>query len=341
MGYRTADISIRHYADPYDRGMLEAFDWANGREIGRSGIPGMPSLIKRVFRSEVYFLDKIFERLTVRLRHAFGISDMVNPYIAVTQMKGAERYFPDTRNMEELYTFIDKGSRPFFVHVHLLGTHGPQFSPRTRHFSTGKRQQKDWMADFYDDAILDFDSLNRDLVHHLRQKGREKNTLFIITSDHGSQWSSKSRLPLIMRFPGEQYRGTCPTNAQYIDLAPTILEYLEIEIPEWMEGESVLSCEMDPLRPVFSADLNQWGPKIDGWRRAIDYGPPFFNLGTANIVVGDRWYSLNVENNSMTISKIEGHTRPYPVEELPSSSKAKEMIVDHLIDCEYDVASLR
>jgi hypothetical protein len=80
---------------------------------------------------------------------------------------------------------------------------------------------------------------------------------------------------------------------------------------------------------------------IDGWRRATDYNPPFFSLGTANIVVGDRWYGLNVENNSMAISRIEGHTRPYPAEELPSPSKAKEMIVDHLIDCGYDVTSLR
>jgi len=116
--------------------------------------------------------------------------------------------------------------------VHLWGTHGERFTPLQRVFSNNEYQTKNWMTDFYDDAIIDFDTEANRVLEHLSQTGKLNNTIVIIYSDHGMVWTSNERIPLLIWLPDADITGTVQTNAQLADITPTILNYLGVVQPE-------------------------------------------------------------------------------------------------------------
>ena len=90
----------------------------------------------------------------------------------------------------------------------------------------------------------------------------EDDILIVISSDHSRQRQTFQRVPLMILLPRAEYTGVVDVNVQLLDVAPTILSYLGQPIPDWMEGESLLSHEsISAERPLF------------GW-----YGCPFFSF---------------------------------------------------------------
>ena len=70
-------------------------------------------------------------------------------------------------------------------------------------------------------------------------------------------YESSIRIPMLIRYPEKIKAGTVINeNALNIDLAPTILELAGIEIPQYMQGESMLSL------------LDQ-NTKNDNWRQSF------------------------------------------------------------------------
>lgn len=153
---------------------------------------------------------------------------MDNPYLEVTGMDGRR---VDIERWVFLRQEIRAATQSLFVHAHLMVTHGEDFYPMEQKFSAGQplEDQDPWSDDFYDDAILDFDRNVGELVKELTRLGLMDNTLLIIGSDHGQQWDQLQRLPLIMRFPQGQYAGSIQANAQNMDIAPTILDYIGLD----------------------------------------------------------------------------------------------------------------
>lgn len=339
IGYRNADFSIRHYTDPYDLNMRDGFDIANGRQIGEySNQFKLPASVKRVFIRESYFLETVLSRLTTRLQHALSIADMENPYLEVTSMVDAKRSFPDSKRIAQLFDFIENTQSPFFAHVHLMVTHGTKFRPRTRVFSEGQEQNKPWMTDFYDDSILDYDRMVRRVVGFLKKSGRFDNTLLILTSDHGSRWRAAVRIPLILRFPQGEFAGTLQHNVQRTDVTASIIDYLGLDVPEWVDGQSFLDGEIKPDRPIYFADSIKWGPmKKGGWRDTSTYVPPFYSLGGVGFIVAQKWYFLKPESNIFYSGYIEGHTSPLESEALPTNKEAHQQLIDHLQDNGYPI----
>lgn len=90
------------------------------------------------------------------------------------------------------------------------------------------------------------------LMEELKRGGKEKNTLILFFSDHGELLGSHgmthkipvfydclTRIPVIIRHPkkiglGSVFKGL----AEEVDLAPTILEFLGIPVPQTMVGKS-------------------------------------------------------------------------------------------------------
>lgn len=77
-------------------------------------------------------------------------------------------YKRDRTLLQELFSFIEASPSPFFAHVHLMATHGRRFRPEERLFSKGKTQDRDWMVDFYDDAIRDLDRNFEEMIRRLK-----------------------------------------------------------------------------------------------------------------------------------------------------------------------------
>lgn len=335
-GYRNAEISLRHYADPYDLNMREAFNMVNGREENvAQWASAFPIPIQRTFISEIYFLEQTLERIAIRLNHAFGVKDMNNPFTAVMQTDRHKDL--DTLTVSQLFDFIDESDQPFFSHIHFVGTHGPKFSSDHQFFSIGQEQEQYWMDDFYDDAILDFDGRVKEIVQHLKDSNSLEETLLIITSDHASRWRTDQRVPLLIRYPHQLHKGRVTRNVQSIDIAPTILDYLGVETPDWMNGNSLLSGTTDIIRPVFISERGTEGQ----FGTVAVCNAPFYSLGAISVVIGHKRYRLSLHDGVMTSQNIEGHTAPTDERELPSISEAKNILINHLHNSGYDDSTLR
>ena len=122
------------------------------------------------------------------------------------------------------------------------------------------------------------------ILDALDESGQRDNTIVIFMSDHGEMlgdhglylkgphfYEEAVRVPLVLRWP-EKFKADHRVDAlvELTDIAPTLLECADIEIPNRMQGRSMkrlLSGEADPghFRDfVFSEYYNSWTHK-DGY----------------------------------------------------------------------------
>ncbi len=333
-GYRNVSVSIRHYADPYDLNMRNSFHWANGRELNES--QHLLDLVVSMGLGSGYFIEKMVDRVISRALHILGWRAMDDAFAEVVHVQ--HLWLKDAQRLDHLFSLIESGDPPFFAHIHLLGTHGPRFRPARKMFSLGKEQDQKWMLEFYDDAIFDFDAHFQKIVDFLEERGIFEDSLVILYSDHGFSFQTHFRVPLIMRFP-DRRTARISSNVQNLDIAPTILDYLGISKPEWMQGRSLLSISGHP-RPIFAAKklraLTVEGEH--GWEVDLSKtSPPFHSLGEVSMVVCQRWYSLDLALGKILSLDVVGHTEPCPTEKLPSLREARRSILNHLQESGYAV----
>ena len=200
------------------------------------------------------------------------------------------------------------------------------------------------MTDFYDDAIIGFDEQVRELFLGLGERDLLGNTLVVICTDHGMGFTVNERLPLIFVFPGGANAGRIAANVQNLDIAPTVLDFLGIERPEWMEGFSLIAGEMPRDRTIFTID-RVYGVEVgDLARLRLDrrsIGPPFYSLGSIGAVLCDRLYNLRLDEMVLEVSRVEGHTAPCGDEEMPHAQYIVRLILDRLMADGYDVSSIK
>ena len=201
------------------------------------------------FGSGGYFLDSMVQRVGSRIALLAGHRE--RPAFAEVTESMAAQYMDDTR-VRQLTTYLTTTRQPWFAHVHLMVTHGAQYSPREQHFSAGKAQVGDWMTDFYDDAILDADRSIAAILVLLRQRAVFDDTLIVVYSDHAQGARTDRAVPLLVRLPGGARRERVGQTVQSVDIAPTIVEALGLRVPGWMAGQSLLG-HIPPCRRVFTA----------------------------------------------------------------------------------------
>jgi len=332
MGYRTVQLTDPYQADAYTRNLLNGFDMANNRSENKT----LFTIINQYLGDggSAYFNFVILERLTERLQHAFYLNTMLNPYKLVTE-EGSS--LSAQQQIDRILSIIDESKSPVFIQVHMLVTHGPRFKLLQSVFSAGETQDADWMADFYDDAILDFDNDVDKVFEHLSETGELNNTIVIIYSDHGMKWNYRKRIPLLFWFPDGEHAGTIQQNVQLLDIAPTILDYLGISRPDWMGGQSLLQDV--PQRNIFS--INTASEQHIKMANGLYEGrliPPFYQLGVVNLFVCDRWYSLFLKNPGLQYGDVGGSTASCEKNDMPLPEQAISMILDHLKKSGYDVS---
>ena len=106
---------------------------------------------------------------------------------------------------------------------------------------------------------LAIDDMVGNLMNYLDRTGKADNTIFVMTSDHGTQagsqgiapWQKKMpyegsiRIPGIVRFPGRLPAGTrCDALTAMTDYFPTICALAGVPIPRSIEGRDVSSAWM-------------------------------------------------------------------------------------------------
>ncbi|MPY88537.1 MAG: sulfatase-like hydrolase/transferase [Luteitalea sp.] len=331
LGYRTGQFAVRHFAASVDFNMRGAFDVVNNQSRA-PGIPGA-QVAARLGPGRFLF-DQVLLRVRARVEQLAGERGS-DPFEQVTETLGAQ--FGDETRMLEVTRFIQDSNEPFFAHVHIMVTHGPKFGPRERHFSAGMTQDTERIREFYDDAILDGDAYVRDIVDLLEARGAFANTLVVVYSDHGARFQTNVRLPLMVRLPGGARRGRPGVTAQMIDIAPTVLDVLGIRAPRWMEGQSLLG-EVTPCRPVFGAISTTPEPTDGGGLATVVAGPPFYSLGVATLVRGNRWLYLKVDHDPPDahggrVPTVPGAETCEPFE----PEEAKRILIRHLRSKRYRI----
>ena len=338
VGYRTVDLSVPYFGDTLTLNMQGGFDIANQRS-------GTDTSIVKVSRTlgggdNAYFVASMLQRVSDRLLHIFFIKPMINPFEAVIQPASRA---DEQKRFNDLISTLEDARSPVFVHVHMLGTHGPRFEIREQVFSAGQTQDKDWMMDFYDDSILNFDQYVGKLFDYLADSSKLENTIVIVYSDHGRRWTVHDRVPLIFWFPEGEHAGRITTNVENIDIAPTILDYLGITIPGWMRGQSLLNDALIGPQYIFSASVESSLIEVskDGlWIVAADrQKPPFYQVGYVGLIACDRWFELYLQNPGMLYGDVKGHTQSCKPDSLPTAEEAEAILLDHLLQNGFDISS--
>jgi len=164
---------------------------------------------------------------------------------------------------------------PFFLFVHVHEPHSPYETPvpfRGKYSKLDYREvnQKissahsaryppelqpfvDAHRDHYDEAIEYLDSELEGFLRALADNPKTRNSLLIITSDHGESfergffihgddlYESSVHVPLLIKYPNQDRGAKLTLPVQSIDIAPTILRVIDVPIPTWMDGKPVTS----------------------------------------------------------------------------------------------------
>ncbi|WP_185960254.1 sulfatase family protein [Erythrobacter insulae] len=103
------------------------------------------------------------------------------------------------------------------------------------------------LARFYDNIRV-MDGQVGALLDRLEVEGRFADSIIIFTTDHGDGlprhkrtiFDSGTHVPLIVRFPDGFEAGTQRDDlVSFIDLAPTILNWAGLRVPEWIQGRRI------------------------------------------------------------------------------------------------------
>jgi len=333
LGYYTVEIGVPHYVDAFNMNLLDGFDVVNQRTVENGSLG--KSIRVTGFGDVAYFITLMNDRLSQRVLHIFFIKDMENPFVMVTQPTDQ---LDDQQRLDDLLDLIEQSEQPFFVHVHMMVTHGDYFNPREQYYSLGVTQDDPWMIDYYDDAIRQFDQDVGVVIDALKQAGKYDSTILVIYTDHGMSYEVNGRIPLIIHFPEDEFAGRLQVNAQNLDIAPTLLDYLNLTQPEWMHGSSLIAGDLPANRLIFSSRT-----KISTANNVLNseqVKPPFYQFTYLGIVQCQNWFRIDLRDMQWTSGSVAGHTTPCPPESLDSLEEIQRKLKLELAVNGFDISTI-
>jgi len=238
--------------------------------------------------------------------------------------------------------------KPFFMFLHFYDPHTPYAPPDP--------YDKRYPDDPYSGEIAYVDFILGNLLPTLEKNSYDKNTLIIITADHGELlgehgeeehgiflYEPAIHVPFIMYCPGlVPSRKTVSTPISHTDIAPTIYEILNVEAPEVIHGDSLIpilfGSEM-PNRPIYSESLYArrsygWGSYYsiyeNKWKFIEAPQPEIYNLAVdplenSNTIETDAEKATEM-SKLLDSYKAKYSEKEFDVEELEADPKHLEML---------------
>ncbi len=187
-----------------------------------------------------------------------------------------ERTFGQGRRWLERF-----GDRRFFLFLHTFQVHAP-FAPPAAYAARLREGERPapggatrsarvrGLVDAYDAEIRYVDDVLGELVGWLDRSGLADSTILVVTSDHGEGFLEHGSIghqalpheellhvPLYLAGPGIPEGHRVEEPVAHIDLMPTLLELLGVEVPAHVQGRSFRerlprSASRAPERPHFS-----------------------------------------------------------------------------------------
>jgi arylsulfatase A-like enzyme len=186
------------------------------------------------------------------------------------QHKGKNEYQRKAQEVNELV--IDwlnrrQKSRNFFLFIHYIDPHSP-YSPPPPYDTTysGGEDQNEQSIALYDGEAQYVDKQIGELYDYLKKSNLLPETLIIITSDHGEGlgdhnyqfhggklYEADVRVPLLIMGPNLRQGHRITKLYQHVDLAPTMLAYLNLPIPASFQGISHLAS-LKGKQPIYNRE---------------------------------------------------------------------------------------
>jgi len=197
----------------------------------------------------------------------------IMPFLAFPRRASVDGNVVDTlAGATELISRLDK---PFLLFIHIHEPHDPHDLPADfksipiaadregvesktgLHFYSYYAPEFQTVVDayrsLYEAAIRSVDSELSKFLKSLEGTPWFGNSLVILMADHGESfergyfyhgeelYENSTWIPLVIRFPGQRRGERVPGLIQPLDIAPSVLNALQIAVPDWMEGQ--------PLKP--------------------------------------------------------------------------------------------
>jgi arylsulfatase A-like enzyme len=326
-GYQTVEIGTPYYVDAQRLNLLDGFDIVNNQSLNLTFLKTLRALLGN--SPSMYFLETIIERSSARLLHIFFVREMDNPLVEVNSSKS---HTTDDERTQQIIELLSRADRPLFIFAHLMDTHGPEFSSDQHVFYSGSSDEaQDWDMDLYKDALLSYDVHIKEIYDYLVESGTLDNTIIVIYTDHGYRYTINQRIPMIIHFPQNTPSGIRKNNVQVMDIPVTLLDYLDITRPKWMSGISILDEEPPADRKIISVTTGS--PK--------KIAPPFNQIKIVQMIICQKWFALNVQENSWESGLISGHTSKCKDGLLPPETDIRRRILDYLEEYGFDISSLQ
>ena len=151
---------------------------------------------------------------------------------------------PGPATVAEAVRWLASGSGPSFAFVHLYEPHSPYQPPPA--FAGGEEHP-------YYGEVAAADAALEPLLRPLLEQGPKGRTLVILTSDHGESlgehgeathgvfaYEATLRVPLVVYAPALFRPRVVEDPVGHVDLVPTVLDTLGLEIPAELPGRSLL-----------------------------------------------------------------------------------------------------
>jgi arylsulfatase A-like enzyme len=144
--------------------------------------------------------------------------------------------------------------------------------------TAGEPRLEPWMVEdiiaHYDAGIRLIDGYLEQIFRSLEQRGLMDRSLVVVTADHGEEFLEHgsflhtqlhrevTHVPLMVRLPGGKTVGRVSNRASLADLLPSILDFAGADIPEDIDGHSLLpaiSGETAEARTLMFSNTRQGG----------------------------------------------------------------------------------
>jgi arylsulfatase A-like enzyme len=143
-----------------------------------------------------------------------------------------------------------------------------------------------YVTSLYDCEILHNDYYFGEFIEFLKDKDLYDNSIIVFLADHGEQfmehrglthgnsiYNEEIHVPLVIKFPGGEYADQqSELYVSQVDIVPTILDYLGMDIPPKVDGENVLPFldEVGFKRTILIKELKVAGKNFVGFISSAD-----------------------------------------------------------------------
>ncbi len=164
----------------------------------------------------------------------------------------------------------------YMANPHMLPNKGPRLTIRYGSFlkEHNLMNVRD-CVDMYDGGIHYVDDYIGKLIDKTKQLGIYNDLMFVVLSDHGEHfaehngmpfynWHGKDyyeeyiKVPLIIKYPQQAVRPAQRKEVvSLIDVLPTILDFYDVELPEFVQGDSLLKHRSKRKKHIVSEAVSQ------------------------------------------------------------------------------------